>query len=219
MRHEVVLAFKICWECFDIGGDGATTPILRMSGALGASLSRAKFAGYTYISLYGSGYPTLFTIASVFVGPALLSSLLAVGFKVWLLTRRVSQKKALAAQRSNQMASKRQLRKCLLHMLAARFVLQRDTNEYEEAKLANDRDRYEGYGYMLGIFTEASQLSHAVVTVGVPASFQPRAEVRSRITGPIGHAGCSVWCRERLLSGRHRQRQLIAAAVLERELR
>jgi hypothetical protein len=72
------------------------------------------------------------------------------------LTRRVSQKNALASQRSKQMASKRQLRKCLLHVLAARFVLQSDTNEYEEAKLANDRDRYEAYGYMLGVITEAS---------------------------------------------------------------
>ncbi len=42
-----------------------------------------------------------------------------------------------------------------LHMLLQRFVLQHEERVYEELKNANDRQRYEGYGYMLGIAMEA----------------------------------------------------------------
>ena len=42
-----------------------------------------------------------------------------------------------------------------LQMLAQRFVLKHDELAYEERKSANDRDRYEGYNYMLGIAVEA----------------------------------------------------------------
>ena len=48
-----------------------------------------------------------------------------------------------------------ELQKHLLHVLAARFVLQHDVLEYADAKRANDRDRYEGYGNMLRVLTEA----------------------------------------------------------------
>ena len=42
-----------------------------------------------------------------------------------------------------------------LQMLAQRFVLKHDELAYKERKSANDRDRYEGYNYMLGIAVEA----------------------------------------------------------------
>ena len=42
-----------------------------------------------------------------------------------------------------------------LPMLAQRFVLKHDELAYKERKSANDRDRYEGYNYMLGIAVEA----------------------------------------------------------------
>ena len=42
-----------------------------------------------------------------------------------------------------------------LHMLLQRFVLQQEERIHEELRNANDRQRYEGYGYMLGIAMEA----------------------------------------------------------------
>ncbi len=42
-----------------------------------------------------------------------------------------------------------------LRMLAQRFVFQHDVYTHEELKRINDRHRYDGYGYMLGIATEA----------------------------------------------------------------
>jgi hypothetical protein len=100
----------------------------------------------------------------VFVGPALLSSLLAIAFKVRLLTQRVTQKRALAAK-SAKKASTRCARKRLLHALAARFMLQHDKFEYEDAKRANDRERYTAYGYMLGVLTEAIAPSHSTLSL------------------------------------------------------
>ena len=54
-----------------------------------------------------------------------------------------------------------------LPMLAQRFVLKHDVLAYEERKSANDRDRYEGYNYMLGIAVEAC------LPTLCPASFFP----------------------------------------------
>ncbi len=96
----------------------------------------------------------------MFVGPALLSSLLAIALKVRLLTQRVTQKRAFAAKSARE-ASTRCVRQRLLHVLAACFVLQHDKFEYEDAKRANDRERYDGYGYMLGVLTEARAPSQA----------------------------------------------------------
>ena len=42
-----------------------------------------------------------------------------------------------------------------LHMLLQRFVLQQEERIHEELRNTNDRQRYEGYGYMLGIAMEA----------------------------------------------------------------
>jgi hypothetical protein len=47
-----------------------------------------------------------------------------------------------------------------LHMLLQRFVLQHEEHVYKELKNANDRQRYEGYGYMLGIAMEAWIAQH-----------------------------------------------------------
>jgi hypothetical protein len=99
----------------------------------------------------------LFTVASVFIGPAMVCSVLSVAWNFRLLTTRLTQRKALtvASSVAQEAKQKRLLQKHLLHVLAARFVLQHDVLEYEDAKRANDRDRYEGYGYMLRVFTEA----------------------------------------------------------------
>jgi hypothetical protein len=41
-----------------------------------------------------------------------------------------------------------------LEMLVQHYMLRHEKHAYEELKAANDRRRYEGYGYMLAIVTE-----------------------------------------------------------------
>ena len=99
----------------------------------------------------------LFTAASVFIGPAMVCAVLSVAWNFRLLTNRITQRKAVTAASSvaREAKQKRLLQKHLLRVLAARFVLQHDVLEYADAKRANDRDRYEGYGNMLRVLTEA----------------------------------------------------------------
>ena len=96
----------------------------------------------------------LFIAESVFIVPALLSSVLAIAVKGRLLLRRVKRRRADAASAVKERRSRKQMR-AALHMLLQRFVLQHEEHVYEELKNANDRQRYEGYGYMLGIAMEA----------------------------------------------------------------
>jgi hypothetical protein len=99
----------------------------------------------------------------VFIVPALLSSVLAIAGKGWLLLRRVKRRRADAVSASavkerrnrKQMSAVLHSRQTVLYMLLQRFVLQHEEHVYEELKNANDRERYEGYGYMLGIAMEA----------------------------------------------------------------
>ena len=90
----------------------------------------------------------------MFIVPALLSSVLAIAVKGRLLLRRVKRRRADAASAVKERTNRQQMR-AALHMLLQRFVLQHEEHVYEELKNANDRQRYEGYGYMLGIAMEA----------------------------------------------------------------
>jgi hypothetical protein len=142
----------------DIGGDGAQTvttvssPFVFGVGAL----SRCRFcAVFGYFSLYQApDKQDLFIAESVFIVPALLSSVLAIAVKGRLLLRRVKRRRADAALARQERRSRKQMR-AALHMLLQRFVLQHEERVYEELRSANDRQRYEGYGYMLGIAMEA----------------------------------------------------------------
>jgi hypothetical protein len=91
----------------------------------------------------------------VFIVPALLSSVLAIAVKGWLLLRRVKRRRADAVSASAVKERRNRKQSAVLYMLLQRFVLQHEEHVYEELKNANDRDRYEGYGYMLGIAMEA----------------------------------------------------------------
>ena len=90
----------------------------------------------------------------MFIVPALLSSVLAIAVKGRLLLRRVKRRRADAASAVKERTNRQQMR-AALHMLLQRFVLQHEEHVYKELKNANDRQRYEGYGYMLGIVMEA----------------------------------------------------------------
>ena len=88
--------------------------------------------------------------------PALLSSLLAIASKGWLLLRRAKRRRAdeVSASAVKERRNRKQM-SAVLYMLLQGFVLQHEEHVYEELKNANDRERYEGYGYMLGIAMEA----------------------------------------------------------------
>ncbi len=90
----------------------------------------------------------------MFIVPALLSSVLAIAVKGWLLLRRVKRRRADAASAMKERRN-RKLMSAALHMLLQRFVLQQEERIHEELRNTNDRQRYEGYGYMLGITMEA----------------------------------------------------------------
>ena len=68
--------------------------------------------------------------------------------------RRVERRRADAACAVKERRGRKQMR-AALHMLLQRFVLQHEEHVYKELRSANDRQRYEGYGYMLGIAMEA----------------------------------------------------------------
>ena len=98
----------------------------------------------------------------MFIVPALVSSVSAIAVKGWLLLRRVKRRRADAVagmwEASASAVKERKNRKeisAALHMLLQRFMLQHEGHVYEELVNANDRQRYEGYGYMLGIAMEA----------------------------------------------------------------
>jgi hypothetical protein len=147
----------------DIGGDGAQTIATAPSPFVFRvpALTRCRFrfcAVFGYFSLYKAAARRaiwdLFIAESVFIVPALLSSVLAMALNGWLLLRRVKRRRADAASAVKERTNRQQMR-AALHMLLQRFVLQHEEQVYEELKHANDRQRYEGYGYMLGIAMEA----------------------------------------------------------------
>ncbi len=142
----------------DIGGDGAQTVTTVSSPFVFGvcAFSRCRFcAVFGYFSLYqATDKQDLFIAESVFIVPALLSSVLAIAVKGRLLLRRVERRRANAACAVKDRENPKQMR-VALHMLLQRFVLQHEEHVYEELKNANDRQRYEGYGYMLGIAMEA----------------------------------------------------------------
>ena len=145
----------------DIGGDGAqtitTAPSPFVYGARAFARCRSC-AVFGYFSLYevshDRGFRDLFIAESVFIVPALLSSVLAIAVKGRLLLRRVKRRRADAASAVKERRNRKQM-STALYMLLQRFVLQHEEHVYEELKNANDRQRYEGYGYMLGIAMEA----------------------------------------------------------------
>jgi hypothetical protein len=108
---------------------------------------------------------------SVFIVPALLASVCSVAVKGRLVVRRVKDRRAAAQGLGAAAATSRsrsiQMR-AALPMLAQRFVLLHDELAYEERKSANDRDRYEGYNYMLGIAVEACSPTLGPVTCCPP---------------------------------------------------
>ena len=125
-------------------------------------LSRCRFcAVFGYFSLYKRGFGDLFVAESVFIVPALLSSVLAIAVKGRLLLRRVKRRQADAVAGIREVSASavkernRKQMSAALRMLLQRFMLQHEEHVYEELKNANDRQRYEGYGYMLGIAMEA----------------------------------------------------------------
>ena len=110
---------------------------------------------------------------SVFIVPALLASVSSVAVKGRLVVRRVKDRRAAAqgaaARAAAATSRSRSIQmRAALPMLAQRFVLKHDELAYEERKSANDRDRYEGYNYMLGIATEARSPTLGPVTCCPP---------------------------------------------------
>jgi len=158
-RVRTVEMCAIAARCLqDIGGDGAqtitTAPSPFVVFGVRASARCWFCAVFGYFSLYRSGFWDLFIAESVFIVPALLSSVLAIAVKGWLLLRRVKRRRADAASAVKERRNRKVMR-AALHMLLQRFVLQQEERIHEELRNANDRQRYEGYGYMLGIAMEA----------------------------------------------------------------
>jgi hypothetical protein len=92
-----------CRRCLqDIGGDGAQTisTILQFPRPFVFGLrplartSCRVCAVFGYFSLYKRGIWDLFIAESVFIVPALLSSVLAIAVKGWLLLRHVKRRRA-----------------------------------------------------------------------------------------------------------------------------
>jgi hypothetical protein len=119
--------------------------------------------GFSYFVLYQRGatagprYTNLFIAASVFIGPAVMASVLTISSKIRLMARATKHRQAAAEQRSKRLMSHRSLRKSTrmsLHNLAQLLVLRHDQHVHDESKRANDRSRFEGYGYMLGLVVE-----------------------------------------------------------------
>ncbi len=117
-------------------------------------------AGFGYYSIYKSGHVDLFFASSVFVGPAVVTSVLSILTKSGLMARRVAQRRQAVSQRvPDSRASlsrpsgpgKSSMR---LEMLVPHYMLRHEKHAYDELKAANDRRRYEGYGKMLAIVTE-----------------------------------------------------------------
>ena len=117
-------------------------------------------AGFGYYSLYNSGHVDLFIASSVFIGPAVVTSVLSILTKSGLMARRVAQRRQAVLQRlqdgraSVSRPSGPGQSSMRLEMLVQHYMLRHDTHAYEELKAANDRRRYEGYSYMLAITTE-----------------------------------------------------------------
>ena len=159
-----VRTFEMCAiaaRCLqDIGGDGAQTITTAPSPFVFGVRASARCwfcAVFGYFSLYqATDKQDLFIAESVFIVPALLSSVLAIAVKGRLLLRRVKRRRADAVSASavKERRNRKQM-SAVLYMLLQGFVLQHEEHVYEELKNANDRERYEGYGYMLGIAMEA----------------------------------------------------------------
>ncbi len=117
-------------------------------------------AGFGYYSIYKSGHVDLFIASSVFVGPAVVTSVLSILTKSGLMARRVAQRRQAASQRvpdgraSLSRPSGPGQSSMRLEMLVQHYMLRHDKHAYDELKAANDRRRYEGYGNMLAIVTE-----------------------------------------------------------------
>jgi hypothetical protein len=144
----------------DISGDGKIGAI--HSCAVGfRACEPVLCAGFGYYSIYNSRHADLFIASSVFIGPAVVSSVLSVVLKSGLIARRVAQRRQAVLQRLRD-AEERRSRSSgrgqgpmRLEMLLQYYVLRRDKQAYEVLKSANDRRRYEGYSTMLAIATEA----------------------------------------------------------------
>ena len=117
-------------------------------------------AGFSYYSIYNSGHEGLFIASSVFIGPAVVTSVLSILTKSGLMARRVAQRRQAVSQRrqdgraSLSRPSGPGQSSMRLEMLVQHYMLRHDKHAYEELKAANDRHRYEGYGFMLAIVTE-----------------------------------------------------------------
>jgi len=73
----------------------------------------------------------------VFIVPALLSSVLAIAGKGWLLLRRVKRRRADAAFAVKERRGRKQMR-AALHMLLERFVLQHEEHVYKDGRSFRD---------------------------------------------------------------------------------
>ena len=122
-------------------------------------------AGYNYYSIYKSGHTNLFIASSVFIGPAVVTSVLSILTKSGLMARRVAQRRQAVSQRlqdgraSLSRPSGPGQSSMRLEMLVQHYMLRHDKHAYDELKAANDRRRYECYGYMLAITTEVPSSS------------------------------------------------------------
>jgi hypothetical protein len=83
-----------------------------------------------------------------------VSSLVSVVFKVHLMRRRIHQRRAAATARAARATFTPAARQAALRMLMERFVLRHDQLDFEERKSAHDAQRYQCYGYLLGIVSE-----------------------------------------------------------------
>jgi hypothetical protein len=137
----------------DIGGDGADRSSL-CSRSIGIVCSPVFFAVFGYVNLYRIGYLDLFIAQSVFIVPAVLTSVLSIGLKARLMVRGVQNRQA-ALERAAIARSRQAMMRPALRMLAQRLVLQHDEHAHEELQSANARHRYEGYCHIVGIATEA----------------------------------------------------------------
>ena len=116
---------------------------------------------FSYYNLYQSKSDNdLFIAASVFLAPMAFSSVVTMVSKARLMRRRIQQRRAATRSRSDRAtrAFTPAARRAALRMLMERFVLQHDQLVFDERKAANDADRYECYGHMLGVLGEVPTL-------------------------------------------------------------
>jgi len=130
-----------------------------------------------------------------------VSSLVSVVFKVHLMRRRIHQRRAAATARAARATFTPAARQAALRMLMERFVLRHDQLDFEERKSAHDAQRYQCYGYLLGIVSEVRTVFRDAGGLFTPMSGNHWNACR--LAGWL--AGCAIRRDQRNLLDAHRR--------------